>query len=79
MLVVVFMFWIFRRPERGLTHWLTNFFAGNPYRMEFVDLVRFNSNKKIAQMLEFFDTKQLHGHIDDHESSQSEQKKADGS
>lgn len=52
---------------------------GNPHRMEFVDLVRFNSDKKIAQMIEFFDTKQLHGHVEDHESSQSKEKKTDGS
>ena len=51
------------------------FSTGKPFYHEWVDLVRFNSEGKIAQLKEFLDTKALHGHLDEHESSQSKEKK----
>lgn len=36
------------------------------FHSEFVDLVRFNSQGKIAQKKEFWDTGHLHNHVDEH-------------
>ena len=41
---------------------------GKPYHLEFVDLVRFNSQGKIAQIKEFLDSGHLQHHIEQHES-----------
>lgn len=41
-----------------------------PYHVEFVDLVRFDSQGKIAQMKEFFDSGHIHKHVEHHESQQ---------
>ena len=40
---------------------------GRPYHLEFVDLVRFDSQGKIAQMKEFLDSGHIHSHVDEHE------------
>lgn len=39
-----------------------------PYHLEFVDLVRFNSQGKIAKMKEFLDSGHIHKHVEEHES-----------
>ena len=39
-----------------------------PYHLELVDLVRFNSQGKIAQMKIFKDTAHAHKHVDEDES-----------
>lgn len=39
-----------------------------PYHVEYVDLVRFNSQGKIAQMKEFFDSNEIQNHVVEHES-----------
>ena len=46
---------------------------GKPWKNEWVDLVRFNSQGKITQMKEFFDTGHVHNHL---EELESESKKA---
>ena len=43
---------------------------GKPYHLEFVDLVRFNSQGKIAQIKEFLDSGHLQHHVEHHESKQ---------
>ncbi len=43
---------------------------GKPYHLEFVDLVRFNSQGKIAQMKEFKDTGHVQNHIEEHEKNE---------
>ena len=45
-----------------------------PYHLEFVDLVRFNSEGKIAQIKEFLDSGHIHSHVEEHESKQREGK-----
>lgn len=40
---------------------------GEPLHNQFVDLVRFNSQGKIAQMKEFFDSEHVHRHVEAHE------------
>ena len=41
---------------------------GKPYHLEFVDLVRFNSQGKIAKIKEFLDSGHLQNDIEHHES-----------
>ena len=41
---------------------------GKPWKNEWVDLVRFNSQGKITQMKEFFDTGHVHSHLEELES-----------
>ncbi len=41
---------------------------GKPYHLEFVELVRFNSQGKIAQIKEFLDSGHLLHHAEYHES-----------
>lgn len=41
--------------------------AEKPYYLEFVDLVRFNSQGKIAQIKEFLDSLHLQKHVEEHE------------
>ena len=46
------------------------------YRVEFVDLVRFDSKGKISQMREFFDSGHIHGHLEHHhKKSQGDERK----
>lgn len=47
---------------------------GEPLHNNFVDLVRFDSQGKIAQMKEFFDSEHVHRHIDAHEKKQKQEK-----
>lgn len=47
---------------------------GEPLHNNFVDLVRFNSQGKIAQMKEFFDSEHVHRHVDAHEKKQKQEK-----
>ena len=42
--------------------------------MEWVDLVRFNSEGKITQMKEFFDGEGTHNHLEEHESKTKDAK-----
>lgn len=49
--------------------WRLYHFPDKPYRHEFVDLVRFNTDGKIAQIKEFQDTKLIHTHWNEHQSS----------
>lgn len=42
--------------------------VGEPLHNQFVDLVRFNSQGKIVQMKEFFDSEHVHKHVEAHES-----------
>ena len=42
--------------------------SGKPYHLEFLDLVRFNSQGKIAQIKEFLDSGHLQHHVEHHES-----------
>lgn len=49
----------------SLTQTLTN--PETPYHLEFVDLVRFNSQGKIAQMKEFLDSGHIQKHVERHE------------
>ena len=46
---------------------------GEPLHNNFVDLVRFNSQGKIAQMKEFFDSEHVHKHVDAHEKRQKQE------
>ncbi|KAL9614242.1 MAG: hypothetical protein Q9167_001264 [Letrouitia subvulpina] len=46
-----------------------------PYVMEFVDFVRFDSDGKIAQLKEFFDSGHLHSHVEEHESKTKDEVK----
>ena len=46
-------------------------FLDKPYYLEFVDLVRFNSQGKIAQMKEFLDSGHIQKHVERHESEQA--------
>lgn len=49
--------------------WLTfSRILDRPYNSEFVDLVRFDSDGKIAQLKEFFDSGHVHSHVEEHES-----------
>ena len=43
--------------------------ADKPFQAEWVDLVRFNSEGKITQMKEFFDSGGTHGHLEEHEGT----------
>ena len=45
-----------------------------PYRVEYVDLVRFNSQGKIAQLKEFFDSGHIQSHVVEHESKTKDSK-----
>ena len=49
---------------------------GENLHNNFVDLVRFDSQGKIAQIKEFFDSEHVHRHVDAHEKKQK-QKQAD--
>ena len=46
----------------------SDFTSGKPWKNEWVDLVRFNSQGKITQMKEFFDTGHVHKHLEELES-----------
>ena len=48
---------------------------GEPLHNNFVDLVRFNSQGKIAQMKEFFDSEHVHRHVDAHEKKHKQAEK----
>lgn len=49
--------------------WLTFcYILDRPYVVELVDLVRFDSDGKIAQLKEFFDSEHIHSHLDEHDS-----------
>lgn len=50
-----------------------------PYRNEHITLVRFNSDGKIAELKEFFDTKEVHDHLDEHEPAEVREKKKSAS
>ncbi|KAI4126772.1 MAG: hypothetical protein LQ338_003590 [Usnochroma carphineum] len=54
--------------SRGTTLLIHSGVLGRPYVLEFVDLVRFDSNGKIAQMKEFLDSGHIHSHVEEHES-----------
>ena len=54
-----------RKAPLMFTRWS---FLGKPYHLEFVDLVRFNSQGKIPQMKEFLDSGHLQHHVEHHES-----------
>lgn len=43
-----------------------------PYFNLHVDLVRFNSQGKIAQLRQFFDTRHLHDHVEEHHGKSKE-------
>ena len=45
-----------------------------PYRMEYVDLVRFNSQGKVAQLKEFFDSGHIQSHVVEHEGKTKDSK-----
>ena len=45
-----------------------------PFHVEWVDLVRFNSQGKITQMKEFFDSENTHNHLEEHESKTKDAK-----
>ncbi|KAG8530273.1 uncharacterized protein KY384_004774 [Bacidia gigantensis] len=47
---------------------------GREYKLEMVDLVRFDSNGKIAQMKEFMDSVAIHNLVDEHEKKMKEDK-----
>ena len=61
---------IFRFGISRFWHW---YYGGvdKPFYTEFVDLVRFNSQGKIAQMKEYFDNGHMHGHVAEHEEKQA--------
>ncbi|KAI4193976.1 MAG: hypothetical protein LQ348_002735 [Seirophora lacunosa] len=44
------------------------------FHMEFVDLVRFNSKGKIAQLKEYFDKGHMHNHLTEHEDNKNKSK-----
>ncbi len=44
-----------------------NFSYRQPFSQRMVDLVRSNSNGKVALMKEFFDSGHIHGHFEEHE------------
>ena len=48
--------------------------SDKPFHVEWVDLVRFNSQGKIAQMKEFFDSENTHNHLEEHESKTKDAK-----
>ena len=48
--------------------------ADKPFHAEWVDLVRFNSEGKITQMKEFFDSGGTHNHLEEHESKTKDAK-----
>ena len=45
---------------------------GENLHNNFVDLVRFDSQGRIAQMKEFFDSEHVHRHVDAHEKKQKQ-------
>ena len=47
-------------------------YLGEDLHNNFVDLVRFDSAGKIAQMKEFFDSEHVHRHVDAHEKKQKQ-------
>ena len=48
--------------------------SDKPYHVEYVDLVRFDSHGKIAQLKEFWDNGHIHNHVEEHESKTKEAK-----
>lgn len=46
--------------------------SDKPYFNLHVDLVRFNSQGKIAQLRQFFDTRHLHDHVEEHHGKSKE-------
>lgn len=48
--------------------------SDKPYADLHVDLVRFNSQGKIAQLREFFDTRHVHDHVEEHHGKSKEEK-----
>ena len=51
---------------------LRAFCLDKPFISMSVDLVRFNSQGKIAQKREYWDTGHLHNHVDEHRSNKKE-------
>ena len=45
-----------------------------PYHSEFLTVVRFDSQGKIAQMKEFLDSGLVHNHLEEHESETKDEK-----
>ena len=45
-----------------------------PYTNLHVDLVRYNSQGKIAHLREFFDTRHVHDHLEEHHQKNGEGK-----
>lgn len=66
------------KTSRAKTDMLTvisfNLHSDKPYADLHVDLVRFNSEGKIAQLREFFDTRHVHDHVEEHHSKTDEKK-----
>ena len=54
-------------------HYLINF-LDRWHTLELVDLVRFNSDGKIAAIREYFDTRLIHDLIREHEANQGKKK-----
>ena len=48
--------------------------SDKPYANLHVDLVRFNSQGKIAQLKHFYDTRHVHDHLEEHYSKTREGK-----
>ena len=62
---------------RSLGMWVSLICAlcsDKPFQVEWVDLVRFNSEGKITQMKEFFDSEGTHKHLEEHESKTKDAK-----
>ncbi|KAL8826307.1 MAG: hypothetical protein Q9191_003878 [Dirinaria sp. TL-2023a] len=48
--------------------------SNKPFNIEYVDLVRFNSQGKIAQMKEFLDNGHIQNHLEENEGQQQQAK-----
>ncbi len=62
----------FKEQENLIREWEPC--SDKPYANLHVDLVRFNSEGKIAQLRHFFDTRHVHDHVEEHESKTQEAK-----
>ena len=61
----MFCFFSFSRSDDAC---LLIYALDKPHRNEFVDMVRFNSQGKIAYIKEFLDSGHLQGHVEEHAS-----------
>ena len=64
-MVLFLFFWLTR--TRAAPH-----FPDKPFYSEFVDLVRFDSQGKIAQKREYWDTGHIHSHVDEHRTNKKD-------